>query len=359
MIVGARVQQARELLGLTQAQLAERVNVNQSTIARVESGDLTPPESVVTTIAFQTGFPPSFFRREVSLDFPMGSLKFRARSTMRARDRQQAYQFARTIHEAVRQLMTEIEPLPVRVHPVNLGYEDAAEYARSLLGVSPDVPVQNLINRLEHVGVVVIALPIAMSNVDGFSGWADDRPVIVLSGGVPGDRLRLTVAHELGELMLPPVADLRERDRLVNKFAAALLLPEAGLRRDLLSPVSLYAVARLKPRWLVSMQTIILRARDLAIITDRQCRYLMAQMSERGWRTREPQNLDIPIERPRGIRQMAELLYGMPIDVRKFASELSLAPGFARELLEAQSGAVSQSPHLKPERGVERPPQSS
>ena len=37
---GERFRQARELRGFTQAQLAERIGVNQSTIAGVEAGTL-------------------------------------------------------------------------------------------------------------------------------------------------------------------------------------------------------------------------------------------------------------------------------------------------------------------------------
>ena len=73
MINGDRVRQARELRGLTQTDLAERVGVNQSMIAHIESGRSQPSDAITEAIALQTGFPPAFFRQEATTNFPMGS----------------------------------------------------------------------------------------------------------------------------------------------------------------------------------------------------------------------------------------------------------------------------------------------
>ncbi len=72
------------------------------------------------------------------------------------------------------------------------------------------------------------------------------------------------------------------------------------------------------------MQMLIRRARDLDLITERQYHYLMQQLSARGWRTAEPSNLAVSVERPRLLRRMAELVYGDPIDYSKMAKDFSL-----------------------------------
>ncbi len=43
MINGDRIKEVRELRGLTQTQLAEKIGVNQSTIAQIERGQIAPP----------------------------------------------------------------------------------------------------------------------------------------------------------------------------------------------------------------------------------------------------------------------------------------------------------------------------
>jgi Zn-dependent peptidase ImmA (M78 family) len=85
-------------------------------------------------------------------------------------------------------------------------------------------------------------------------------------------------------------------------------MPEKAMRREITTPVTLTSLAALKPRWGVSIQTLIYRAHQLGIIADRQYRYLFEQISIRGWRTREPENLDIPVERSRTLRKIVELL---------------------------------------------------
>lgn len=144
----------------------------------------------------------------------------------------------------------------------------------------------------------------------------------------------LALAHETGHLVLHRSlqGELKGIDQEANRFAAALLLPKAAMLQEIVPPVTLTSLAELKPRWGVSIQALIYRARDLGIITDRQFRYLFEQLSRRGWRKQEP--LAIPVERPRAVRKMAEILYGVPIDHRQFAARAGFRPQFAKDILE-------------------------
>jgi hypothetical protein len=101
--------------------------------------------------------------------------------------------------------------------------------------------------------------------------------------------------------------------------------------------VTLTSLAGLKPRWGVSIQTLIYRAHELGIIADRQYRYLFEQVSIRGWRTREPENLDIPVEKPRTLRKIVELLpFGN--NLSHLAAELHLNVENVEEILNVYDG---------------------
>ena len=66
---------------------------------------------------------------------------------------------------------------------------------------------------------------------------------------------------------------------------------------DLIAPdFTLESYARLKAKWGVSIQALVRRARDLAIIDYNRYRSLMIQISSRGWRKNEP--VHIPVEMP-------------------------------------------------------------
>jgi Zn-dependent peptidase ImmA (M78 family)/DNA-binding XRE family transcriptional regulator len=371
MINGARIRLVRELKGMTQDDLATQVGVVQSAIAQAESGTTPVSEELVEKIAYKTNFPVSFFRREDILDFPLGSLLFRAHSALTAGERAEAHRYGHVIFEMVEDMRRKLSQIPVRLP--RLEVDDpmrAAQITRSHFGLSPDTPIKNLITEIEKAGVFVFALPIALANFDAFSLWAGPeplRPVMVIGGGKSGDRVRLSIAHELGHLVLHQAVrgNLKEAESAANKFAGELLMPEIAMRHQMPAPVTLTRLADLKPKWRVSIQALIVRAHELGIVSDRQYRYLFEQIAIRGWRKREPG--EIPVERPRAVRKMAEIQYGDPVDYERLGADSDLAPAFVREVIEAHaekanSVAISKSstdrkPSVKRLVLLKKPPQ--
>lgn len=350
MINGERVKQARQLRGLTQDKLGERIGVNQSSIAQIESGRIIPTDKVLQGIVLQTGFPLAFFKQPTSSEFPLGSLSYRSRASTTVRERSKAHQYAVIVYEVIKKmeplLKSDINltlPMLTNDDPIT-----SAQITRSSLGLSPDKPIQNLVNTIERCGVLVLALPsnLDLEDVEAFSSWLSGDtpiPVIVVLGKKPGDRLRFSVAHELGHLVLHNRVKgvLTQIEEEANKFGAELLMPEEAMRQEIAPPVDLFSLAKLKPRWKVSIQALIRRAHDLEIITPRRYKYLMQQLSSHGWRKKEPDNLNIPIEKPRTLSKMAELLYGNPVNYKKLASDMCLPSQLVRDAIEANSGKIT------------------
>ncbi len=352
MIHGARVREVRELRNLSQSQLAGMVGVDNSAIAHVEAGKYQPSTELIDAIAFQMGFPVDFFEQDEPVEFPMGSLLFRARAHTTARELKQAHRYGELIYRRARQMAAQLSVPPMRLPHLDLEPSLAADHARAALGLSPDGPIKHLVNAAERAGVFVLAVPIQRGHRDAYSVWVgdDERPVIVLFAGAPGDRLRFSTAHELGHLVRRNAqpgrakpASPREIEKDADRFASAFLLPSDAMRTEIVPPVTLSSLAVLKPRWGVSIQALIMRARQLGIVTDRQYGYLFEQLSKRGWRTQEPANLAVSVEKPRAVRKMAETLYGNPIDHVRMASDLHLHPLFVRQIIEAH-GARADLP---------------
>jgi Zn-dependent peptidase ImmA (M78 family) len=112
---------------------------------------------------------------------------------------------------------------------------------------------------------------------------------------------------EEGELEDPKVLKIRERE--ADQFASALLLPRATFPNEVYT-TRLDGFVSLKRRWLVSIQAMIIRCRDLGLIDADQTLNLFKQISFRKWRTREP--LDDPkivqLEQLRLLRRAVELV---------------------------------------------------
>lgn len=341
---GDRLKRAREIKGWTQLEMAEAVNVSQAAIARMEQNLLEPSEEKLQQIALATGFPVSFFYQETTVDFPLGSLLFRQHMTIKSRERDQILQTAWVTYVIYDHMAHKLKLMPLRLPRIeNEDIQTAALLTRNALGIEPDVPVQNFINKLEKAGVVVLAIPLDIHGHDAFSLWADNRrAVIVLSSGKPGDRQRHTVGHETGHLVLHYIlwGSRDDVEREAEDFAGEFLLPEDAMRREIVAPVTLSSLAELKPRWGVSIGSLIERAYKLKIISLEQRKYLWKQMGLRGWKTQEPPNLNIEPERPRALRKMAELLYGDKdgsINYKKLARDTSMPATLVAQVLEVHA----------------------
>jgi Zn-dependent peptidase ImmA (M78 family)/DNA-binding XRE family transcriptional regulator len=339
VIYSNRIRQAREYCGLTQTELAKRVGVNQSAIAHLESGRNIPKNDLLVAIAEQTGFMVSFFEKELTHDFPLGTLVFRARNSLTTREMNQAHQHANVLFEHVQKMAERFHIPGVKIPVTNEAPAKAAAIVREAVCLSADTPIRKLITTLEKSGVFVLALPIALKKIDAFSTWAETslrRPVIAISSGRPSDRIRFSVAHELGHLTMHTVVTSRvaEMERDADKFAAEFLLPEKAMRYEIHSPVTLTSIAKLKLRWGVSMQALIRRAVDLDIITERKYRYLFEQLSQRGWRTKEPSNLDYHAEKPILVAKMIEKIYGGVDAIDALSKDMGLSRRRTMELLQ-------------------------
>lgn len=339
MISGDRIRQARELKKFTQEELAAQVDTGQSTVALIEGGQFIPNSLLLTRLALKLGFPPSFFRQRPSQEFPLGSLLYRAHASIRSTDRSVAHRYAQLAFELAERVGKKLQVSPPRLPHINEDPKLAAQLARSSMGLSPDTPIAHVVRACEKAGVLVVVLPVVIDKLDAFSLWAGrklSRPIIVLSGGRSGDRVRLSVAHELGHLVMHETLaqSLRDAERQAYEFAAEFLLPEQSIREELVAPITLASLVPLKKRWGVSLQALAMRAREIGTISDRQCRYLFEQMSQKGWRKREPESLDVNAERPRALRQMVELVYGDPPDFSKMASDFNLTREFLASLFD-------------------------
>ncbi len=319
MINGARIRQAREWNRLTQTDLADAIEVAQTTIAHLESGRFQPSKEVVDALSARLGVPPTFFDRDDPPQFPEGSLRFRGHADLALIDKREAQRYAEIELEAYMLMMKRVRnkirmSIP-QLSDESIGAVEAARLTRGQLGVSPDTPIPYLLRLLEENGVLVFALPMRLQKRDAYSLWTGSSglwsttstryPVMVLSGDTPPDRVRLSAAHELGHLILHqavrgPTAEL-EREAMV--FAAEFLMPEDVMREQIVPPVTLSELATLKVRWRVSIQALIMRAHELEIVTKRQYNYLHEQLRGRGWKTEEP--VELSPEKPRGLARMA------------------------------------------------------
>ena len=347
MINGLRLRQVRELKGFTQSQLAEVINVNQSTIAYIEGGFSQPSEDLLERICKETGFPAQFFARMEVTDFPLGSLLYRSRTRLDAIDKAKANRYGQFMFEVAEHLSNRLNVKYLRQSRLKDPIT-AAQMTRSELGLSPDKPIDHLIFEAERHGVLVFNTPEPIEKVDAYSAWAgadEKKPVIILTNNHAGERMRFTIAHELGHLVMHSMifGDIQEFEREADRFAAELLMPEAVMRDLIVQPFTLYDAIKLKNYWKVSIQAVLHRVSELQMINERQYKNLIVQLSRLKAKLPELDGSHISVERPRTLRSMAETIYGKKsgngviINYKQFSQDINFPIDFLRNIIEAQA----------------------
>ena len=185
-----------------------------------------------------------------------------------------------------------------RINPLNLSAAEAARRVRIRWGMPPG-PVGDMLGSMEAAGCIVVKLELDSRRVAALSQWVGEYPIVLLNSHAPADQMRLTLAHELGHLVLHSQPEFTSVDleREAAAFADAFLMPEYEIRPQLVD-ASLAAVHDLKLEWMVPIQTLLNRARTLGSIDDRRRTSIYKMMSKRGWLTNEPLGDMLPPEDP-------------------------------------------------------------
>ena len=199
-------------------------------------------------------------------------------------------------------------------------------------------PISDVMLLMENNGVIVSKSTFETNRMDGYSGIDGDSNipfVITAYDKWSAVRSRYDLAHELGHLVLhqhlpanlsgnPKNTGILERQ--AYEFAGAFLLPEESFARDI-RVVDLDALKVLKGKWLVSISAMLYRVADLGWIAKEDSRRLWINYSRRKWRTNEPLDEILPIERPRLLRRAFELIVKEGIrEPRRIVDEVCLSP---------------------------------
>lgn len=296
---------ARQRLGFSQKAAAERIGVPQPIVSRVENGLAVADNAMLLKAAQVYQVPVDFFEQREPVYGPPVSVHAMAR----AKSDVTAYQLDQITAELNIRLMhltrfldgvdfNATANLPVLDVEQYGSPEKIAATVRAHWGV-PSGPVKNLAHWAERAGIVVGFSKFGGASVSGVTFKVPGRPpLILLNSTHPADRVRFTLAHEIGHLVMHrfPTDDMETE---ANSFASAFLMPAGEIKQSFRGRrVTLELLASLKPEWKVAMQALLMRASGLGLVSPNQSRYLWQQISARGWRTSEPAELDFPMEMP-------------------------------------------------------------
>jgi Zn-dependent peptidase ImmA (M78 family)/transcriptional regulator with XRE-family HTH domain len=301
------VQLARESRGWTQQQLAEASKLTQGFISRLEAGEKIISKEKLRSLAEALRYPPGFFFQQERYEgLGISVVFYRKKAGARMTD--------------LRRLQAEINLHRIFISKIFAcldvrfrntfqfmdvdEYQGDAEKIASLVRASwnlPFGPVVNLVKAIEGAGGIVFSFPFGTKDIDAISQWPNDgRPLFFINSEVPADRIRFSLAHELGHMVMHRSAsDVMEAE--ANRFASEFLMPAREIKPQLVG-INLPKAAQLKPYWRTSMAALIYRAKELGTISQAEYAKLFQRMSHLGIRKSEPGPL--PPEEPNLIPEL-------------------------------------------------------
>jgi Zn-dependent peptidase ImmA (M78 family)/transcriptional regulator with XRE-family HTH domain len=286
--LGARIGRARERLGLSQAELAERVDLSQSAVSRIESGGRGVDSLELAAIADAL---------DVSvLDLLEAEpLAEELRVAARLEDVSEPAVADRAINrllDVVRldRLLDELgEPDPERPERPDLQVRAGrpaieqgrrlAERVRVLWELGDDPLPPNLFSLVEDRTGLGVALEPLQEMIAGLCARLDDVAVALVDSSATFGRQRFTLAHELCHFLLQDGDRLVVDERLLgrrsavemraNVFAAYFLMPAKSLRRYLRGrEVDEEVAIELQYTFGVSLDALLWHLLNLDIISD-------------------------------------------------------------------------------------------
>jgi Zn-dependent peptidase ImmA (M78 family)/DNA-binding XRE family transcriptional regulator len=290
---------AREAKGYTQKELAQLCCCNQSRLSKIESGELMPQETDLQNFVRVLGQDCEFFFQQelaapasVSFYRKAQGLPLKMFRQCNAQMNVQRLQIERCIGNT----NLAKRALPYFSSDNEGGAKEVAHRLRLEWGLAPG-PIKNLTKLLEETGCVIIDFPFPSSKLDGLCIRAPQKPpIIFLHKDLAKSRRRLSLAHELGHLVMH--TNPHEKVEVEAwEFAAEFLMPAAEIEKQL-SNINLDTLGKLKSHWGVSMQAILQRAKTLGKITESYHRFLWIQIAKCGYRVNEPFEDMIPDEIP-------------------------------------------------------------
>ncbi|HET6381966.1 MAG TPA: XRE family transcriptional regulator [Armatimonadota bacterium] len=292
-ILGARIQEARKVRGLSQQQAAEALGVSRPTYIAVEKGvrPVSPEELVRLAEIYGRTVNEILRRQEPVRDFVSHFRAAASRSSIQDPELEKAVKLLQQLCEDYLYLEEQTaSPLP-RNYPVfyrvegrdavDAGEEVAdAERMRLGLGSRPAPDLRGLLEADVGIRIFCVDLPTRISGLFLF-GEVVGACIALQQKHPPGRRL-WSLAHEYGhflvhrfeaEVTVPWNSQRRpEKERFADSFARSFLMPRVELRRrfhDLKkagASVTIGDLLTLADSYSVSLQAMLLRLEELKLI---------------------------------------------------------------------------------------------
>ena len=300
---------ARQSRGYSQSELAQFLSISPGWLSRIEAElkEITP--DLLIKISEVLDYPESFFFRDAKLFGPGISEMFnRSRSKVPIKARDKNYACSEIHRINIINLLNGVDIGDILIPQYDMeefdgNIQNIAKAVRAKWNL-PHGPIKNVVKTIEDARGIVVPIDFENRLVDATSIAPQKMPPIFFMGtNFPTDRVRFSLSHELGHIVMHQNNPNPFQENQADLFAAEFLMPENDIKPYLIN-IDLPKLANLKPFWKVSMGALLKRTKNLGLISDRHYKTLWIEMGKAGYRVREPVELDLPQEAPKLLEEI-------------------------------------------------------
>lgn len=300
-IFAERFKSARNMNGFSLQELADKLNtkISKQALHKYEKGEVIPDSEMIALLSETLKIRPEYFFREIKVE--LGEVEFRKLKNLPAKDVTKIKEQAKDYLSRYIELEEIIGIQSAFKNPLNIDkvsnfkdVENAAQKVRKDWNLGSD-PIFNVLELLEDNNIKVIEIE-AGDAFDGMQTWVNGKniPVIGINKNrvKKHDRIRFTAMHELAHLLLP-INHLpeKEKETLCHQFAGAMLFPTEAILKEMgksRQRLLIQELGALKQQYGISIQAIVMRLKDLGIITYAYYKQFFYYLNQMNWRVEEP-----------------------------------------------------------------------
>ncbi len=297
-----RFKSARVLSGMTLKELSEKLGenkVSKQALHKYEKGDVIPDADKIAFLSQALGVIPQFFERIVKVE--LKNPEFRKLKRLPAKEEDRIIEYTKDYLSRYLELEDVIGIRKEFKNPladwpqINSFHEveEASKKVRQDWKLGRD-PIFNVVELLEDLNIKVIDLDVEES-FDGMQAWVNETiPVIAYNKNKleKMDRVRFTVMHELGHLLLKlDHLPHSKKEQFCNQFATAMLFPAIAAKMELgdsRQRLFIQELGHLKQQYGISIQATLFRLKDLGIISEKYFTQFYFYINQMNWRIDEP-----------------------------------------------------------------------
>ncbi len=279
-VFAQRLKDARLMRGLSMDKLCNKMGniVSKQTISKYEQGKIFPSSEVLLSLSQALSLHVDYFFRPFT--HSISNIEFRKNTTLSKKTE-------KSIREQIKykvEKYCEIEEVlnidnefinPIKNNKINTKQDVicAVDKLKNVWQLGLD-GIANLVNVLEEHNIIVLEISAEVKKFDGISAYiSNDKPIICVNTNTNAERIRFTILHELGHILLNfnKTIEQQKEESLCNLFASEMLISGSIFRHimgEKRHDISVNELLPLQRLFGISIDALMYKAKDMNIISE-------------------------------------------------------------------------------------------